>query len=51
MIKLKKLRNTVSQNSKSITNIQVLSVVIELMMESPHNENAKGTWRLTLQIE
>lgn len=42
IIEIKKPSNIFSDNSKSVTNIQVLTMIIELMIGSLHN--GKETW-------
>lgn len=44
IIEIKKPSNIFSENSKSVTNIQVLTMIIELMIGSLHNEKEKETW-------
>lgn len=44
IIEIKKPSNIFSDNSKSVTNIQVLSMIIELMIGSLHNGKEKETW-------
>lgn len=41
---IKKPSNIFSENSKSVTNIQVLTMIIELMIGSLHNGKEKETW-------